>query len=87
MMSVAARGRAPNEALYPIRAVAFAALVYGAADVLHGSGFLAVLLAGVIAGDARAPYKREIERFASGLGSLAEIVAFTVGQRPDVCSF
>ena len=68
----------PNEALYPIRAVAFAALVYGAADVLHGSGFLAVLLAGVIAGDARAPYKREIERFASGLGSLAEIVAFTV---------
>ena len=40
-------------------------------------GSLAVLLAGVIAGDARAPYKREIERFASGLGSLA-IVAFTV---------
>jgi len=39
---------------------------------------LAVLLAGIIVGDARAPYKREIERFASGLGSIAEIVVFTV---------
>jgi cell volume regulation protein A len=68
----------PNEALYSLRAVAFAGLVYGVADVLHGSGFLAVLLTGVVAGDARAPYKHEIERFASGLSSLAEIVAFTV---------
>ncbi|HET6151626.1 MAG TPA: cation:proton antiporter [Marmoricola sp.] len=68
----------PNEALYPIRALAFAACVYGLAEVLNGSGFLAVLLAGVVCGDVRAPYKREIERFASGLSSLAEIVVFTV---------
>jgi cell volume regulation protein A len=67
-----------NEALYPVLTLAFAAFVYGAASVLNGSGFLAVLLAGVICGDARAPYKREVERFASGLGSIAEIVAFTV---------
>ena len=68
----------PNEALYPARVLAGAAVVYGAATVLHGSGFLAVLLAGVVAGDARAPYKREIERFAAGLGSIAEIVVFVV---------
>jgi cell volume regulation protein A len=68
----------PNEALYPVRALAGAAVIYGAADVLHGSGFLAVLLAGIVAGDARAPYKHEIERFSSGLGSLGEIVVFTV---------
>lgn len=68
----------PNESLYPVRTLAGAAVIYGAADVLHGSGFLAVLLAGVVLGDARAPYKREIERFASGLSSLAEIVVFTV---------
>ena len=68
----------PNESLYPARVLAGAAVVYGAASVLHGSGFLAVLLAGVVAGDARAPYKREIERFASGLGSIAEIVVFVV---------
>jgi cell volume regulation protein A len=68
----------PNEALYPLQAMAGAALVYGAATVLHGSGFLAVFLAGIVVGDARAPYKREIERFSSGLASLAEIVAFVV---------
>ena len=68
----------PNEALYPIRTLAAATLIYGAASVLGGSGFLAVLLTGILVGDTTAPYKREIERFASGMASLAEIVAFTV---------
>jgi len=68
----------PNEALYPVRTMASAAVIYGAASVAHGSGFLAGLLAGIIVGDARAPYKHEIERFASALGSVSEIVAFTV---------
>jgi potassium/hydrogen antiporter len=68
----------PNAALYPLRAVAFALLIYGACTVAHGSGFLAVLLAGILVGDTRAPYKREIERFSTAASSLAEIVAFTV---------
>jgi potassium/hydrogen antiporter len=68
----------PNEALYPLRTVAFALLVYGVTTLAHGSGFLAVILAGIMVGDTRAPYKREIERFASAASSLGEIVAFTV---------
>jgi len=68
----------PNEALYPLRTVAFALLVYGVTTLAHGSGFLAVLLTGILVGDTRAPYKREIERFASAAGSLGEIIAFTV---------
>jgi potassium/hydrogen antiporter len=68
----------PNAALYPLRTVAFALLIYGACTVAHGSGFLAVLLAGILVGDTRAPYKREIERFSTATSSLAEIVAFTV---------
>jgi len=68
----------PNPALYPLRAIAFALLIYGACAVAHGSGFLAVLLAGILVGDTRAPYKREIERFSAATSSLAEIVAFTV---------
>ena len=43
---------------------------------LHGSGFLAVFIAGLVLGDARLPYKGEIERFHSSLASLAEIVVF-----------
>ena len=68
----------PSEGLYPLRALAGAAVIYAVATVAHGSGFLAVFLAGIILGDARAPYKAEIERFHSSLASLGEIVAFTV---------
>jgi len=68
----------PNEALHSLRTLACAALIYGAATLLDGSGFLAVLLAGIMIGDIRAPYKREIERFSSGIASLAEIVVFAV---------
>jgi potassium/hydrogen antiporter len=68
----------PSEGLYPLRVLATALAIYGAATVAHGSGFLAVFVAGIIAGDARAPYKGEIERFHAALASLAEIVAFIV---------
>jgi cell volume regulation protein A len=53
-------------------------VLYGATTVAHGSGFLAVFVAGIVLGDERAPFKREIERFHSALASLAEIVAFVV---------
>jgi potassium/hydrogen antiporter len=68
----------PNEALYPLRTTFCALLLYGVGTVAHGSGFLAVFVAGIVIGDAGAPYKREIERFHSALASLGEIVAFLV---------
>jgi cell volume regulation protein A len=66
----------PNAGLYPLRTLAAAGVVYGAASVLHGSGFLAVFLAGLLVGDARVPYKAEVERFFTSLATLAEIVVF-----------
>jgi cell volume regulation protein A len=68
----------PSEALYPLRTLAEALAIYGLATVAHGSGFLAAFIAGIIAGDAHAPYKGEIRRFHSSLASLGEIVAFTL---------
>jgi cell volume regulation protein A len=68
----------PGEGLYPLRTLASALLLFGAATLAHGSGFLAVFAAGIVLGDGRAPYKREIERFHSALASLAEIAAFAV---------
>jgi cell volume regulation protein A len=53
-------------------------VIFGVATVAQGSGFLAVLVAGILIGDEPAPYKREIERFHSSLASLAEIVAFVM---------
>jgi cell volume regulation protein A len=49
-------------------------VIYGAASVAYGSGFLAVFVAGLLVGAA--PVKAEIERFHTSLASLAEIVAF-----------
>jgi potassium/hydrogen antiporter len=66
----------PSEALYPIQTLAFAGVIYGVATVAHGSGFLAVFVAGLMVGDKRAPHKGEIERFHTSLASLAEVVAF-----------
>ncbi|HEX3680788.1 MAG TPA: cation:proton antiporter, partial [Galbitalea sp.] len=68
----------PNEALYSVRTIAVAGLIYAAATLLHGSGFLAVLLAGVLVGDTHAPFKREIRQFSAGIASLAEIAAFSI---------
>ncbi len=68
----------PSAALYPVQTVAFALVLYGVATSLEGSGFLAVFVAGIMVGDQRAPYKREIEHFAGALAGLAEIVAFLV---------
>ena len=66
----------PSEGLYPLRALAIAGLVYGLAATAQGSGFLAVFIAGILIGDARFPYKDEVERFHTSLASLAEIVVF-----------
>jgi cell volume regulation protein A len=68
----------PSEGLYPLRVLAGALAIYGLAAVAHGSGFLAVFIAGILLGDERAPYRGEIARFHSALASLAEIVAFVM---------
>jgi cell volume regulation protein A len=68
----------PSPGLYPLRTLACVLALYGTATLLHGSGFLAVFVAGVLVGDERTPYKREIDQFHSALSSLGELVAFIV---------
>ena len=53
-----------------------AALAYGAADVLHGSGFLAVFLAGLVFGSLDVPTRGPVRAFHEGLSSVAEIALF-----------
>jgi cell volume regulation protein A len=66
----------PSESLYPLRALLGAATIYGVASIAHGSGFLAVFLAGLLLADARIPFKTEIERFHGALASVAEMTVF-----------
>lgn len=70
------RGRLDTPGLYPVATLAAAAVAFGAADALHGSGFLAVYLAGLALGSARIPAKRTVVVFHQGLGWVAQIVMF-----------
>jgi cell volume regulation protein A len=76
LLRVLALVRLPEAGLYPLVVLACAGVVYGGATVLHGSGFLAVFVAGIMVGDAAMPHKLEIGRFFKTLGNLAEIAVF-----------
>ncbi len=52
--------------------------IFGLAVLAHGSGFLAVFVAGILFGDERPPAQREIKGFHEALATLGEIVAFVV---------
>ncbi|HET6867254.1 MAG TPA: potassium/proton antiporter [Solirubrobacteraceae bacterium] len=70
------RARLATAGLYPVASLTVAALAYGGADTLHGSGFLAVYLAGLMVGSATIPAERTIVSFHQGLGWLAQVAMF-----------
>ena len=59
-----------------VASFATAAIAYGAAGALHGSGFLAVYLAGLALGSIDLPAKPAVDAFHEGLAAVAEIGMF-----------
>jgi len=72
------RSALPSAGLYPLAAVGFTVLAFATASVVHGSGFLAVYVAGVVLGNARLPHRRATLGFADGLAWLAQIGLFVL---------
>ena len=70
------RIRLANAGLYPVASVAAAALAYGSASVLHGSGFLAVYLAGLVLGTLPIPARPVVDAFHQGAAWVAQIAVF-----------
>ncbi|MGH2906102.1 MAG: potassium/proton antiporter [Solirubrobacterales bacterium] len=64
--------------LYPVTTVAAAAVAFGLSDLAHGSGFLAVYVAGLMLGSARLPAKRAIADFHDGVAWVSQIAVFLV---------
>ncbi|MGH2925203.1 MAG: potassium/proton antiporter [Solirubrobacterales bacterium] len=62
--------------LYPVASIAAAALAYGGAAAIHGSGFLSVYLTGLALGSAHIPAKRTVTAFHEGLAWVAQIALF-----------
>jgi potassium/hydrogen antiporter len=67
-----------DRGLTPIMALALALLVFSVTGALHGSGFLAVYVAGLYAGNQKLPSKLAIKRFQDGMTWLAQIIMFVM---------
>ena len=62
--------------LYPVFVVAGVFIVFGGAQVAHASGFLAVYLAGIVAGNRRLRASKLIRRFHDGMAWISQIAMF-----------
>lgn len=64
------------DGLYPVLSLSLVLLTYGLTDVLGGSGFLAIYLAGLVMGNSQFVHKRSLMRFHDGLAWLMQITMF-----------
>ena len=65
-----------NGSLYPILLLSLIFITFTTTDLLKGNGYLAVYIAGVVVGNARLAYRKEINTFMNGLTWLSQIVMF-----------
>lgn len=70
------RAKLGSAGLYPVASLAIGALAFGGADTLHGSGFLAVFLCGVVLSAKETPAQRTITTFHEGLAWVAQLGLF-----------
>jgi cell volume regulation protein A len=74
-----ARVRLESAGLYPVLTLAIALAVFGITTLLHGSGFMAVYVAGVVlAGETDLPHRHAILRVHDAFAWLAQIGMFLV---------
>ena len=67
-----------DRGLLPIFVIALSLLVFGLAGASHGSGFLAVYVAGIYAGNQNIRSQAMLKRFQDGMSWLAQIIMFLV---------
>ena len=65
-----------NSSLYPILLLSLVFITFAITDMLHGNGYLAVYILGVVVGNARLVFRKEINTFMNGLTWFGQIVMF-----------
>lgn len=65
-----------SSGLYPVLAIGFAVLTYGAAALTHSSGLLAVYVMGLTFGNSEVIYHRTIMNFNHGFAWMMQIAMF-----------
>lgn len=66
----------PNASLYPVLLLSIIFITFTLTDLMNGNGYLAVYIAGLVVGNSRLSYRREMETFVEGLTWLLQIVLF-----------
>ncbi|MBR6989163.1 MAG: potassium/proton antiporter [Bacteroidaceae bacterium] len=66
----------PNPSLYPILVLCSILIIFTFTDMFQGNGYLAVYVAGLVAGNSRLSYRRETTTFMQGITWLLQIVMF-----------
>ncbi len=64
------------DGIYPVLFLAYAGMVYAFTNIVGGSGFLAVYLAGLTVGNREFLHKKSLKRFFDGLAWLSQIGMF-----------
>ncbi len=64
--------------LYPALTTAIVLLIYSVTSLLHGSGILAVYVAGMVMGNAEFIHKKTVKQFHEGISWLMQIGMFLV---------
>ncbi|TNY37295.1 potassium/proton antiporter [Thermomonospora catenispora] len=72
------RAALPASGLYPIAVLSLAVGSYGAATLIHSSGFMACYLCALVLGNARLPHRPATRGFAEGIAWLAQIGLFVM---------
>ena len=65
-----------NASLYPILLLSLVFITFTITDLLKGNGYLAVYIAGVVVGNSRLAFRKEVDTFMNGLTWLFQIVMF-----------
>lgn len=65
-----------NSSLYPILLLSMVFICFTSTDMLKGNGYLAVYIFGVVVGNARLVFRKEINTFMNGLTWFFQIVMF-----------
>jgi cell volume regulation protein A len=65
-----------NQSLYPILLLAFVFFTFSFTDRIHGNGYLAVYILGIMVGNNKIPYRKDTATTMDGLSWLCQIVMF-----------
>jgi cell volume regulation protein A len=72
------KARLAASGLYPVLTLALAFVAFGAATLLHGSGYLAVYVAAVVLGNGPLPYRTGLVRVHDAMAWFSQVAMFLV---------